>query len=630
MRTIATYNKDSIQKLDPLSFTRLRPDTYCGSTADSTQLVTEIVSNAVDEHLAGNGNKISVDITPENNVITVQDWGQGIIPNNKQDGKTTLEMVYGDINSSGKFNKSDDAVYKVSTGAFGIGAALTCFLSHYLIATTKRDGQYETVYFIEGKFDHREVGKCDKKEHGVRVEFQPSEKFFDSPVPNIDTLLDNAQKITCVCPKLTYVFNGQVVTNPNGLKDYVHRYLKIKPIIDTDFLLDETIDYRRLNLIMSVSDSGGDFEAFCNYSPIEAGTPITTIKSCITRTLNKWGQDRGLLKSKDTLAGSLLQEGMTVVFNLVSKDIRYDSQTKVRVTSTSDNPFINKVISSQLELWLDNNPEDGKIIIERAIIARRASEAAKKAREAVKQRATEKKDKVFKLPTKLTDCWGKDRSKCELLIAEGVSAASGLVAARDSEFQAVYGVRGKMLNVRKTAAKNVMKNQEINNIVVALGLDYNPVTGKMKYDPSKLRYGKIIACADADFDGFSIENLLFNILWYLCPELILNGHVYSSEPPLFKVTTKRNEYVYIRDDVELQQYKAKHKNIASIGRLKGLGEMDSEELAHCLLDPTNRKVVQLDVIDRQATDSLFEDLYGKAVEPRVRFILEHSEEVEEN
>lgn len=496
-----TYDKNSIKKLDPLSFTRLRPDTYCGSTKDSTQLVTEIVSNAVDEHLAGNSNQLSVTIYKDTNVIVVQDWGQGIIPNNIQDGKTTLEMVYGDINSSGKFNKNEDAVYKVSTGAFGIGAALTCYLSHYLTATTKRDGQYETVYFVEGKFKHRESGICDKSEHGVVVEFQPSEEFFDDARPNENILKDNAHKITCVCPKLTYIFNGEIIQHPQGLNDFLDAKVnKQLEIISTRFIMSKIESYRKIDFALTVIKNSGEINAFCNYSPIETGTPITTIKSTITRTLNKWGQDNKILKSKESLSGVDLQEGMIIVFNLVSQDIRYDSQTKVRVTSTADNPFINDVLSEQLEVWLDNNPEDGKKIIEKALLARRAAEAAKKAKEAVRKKA-EKKNKVFKLPTKLTDCWSKDRGQCELLIAEGDSAKSGLVAGRSSEFQAVYGVRGKILNVLKTTPTSVMKNQEINNLVVALGLDYNPQTGKMIYDKKKLRYGKIIACADADFDG---------------------------------------------------------------------------------------------------------------------------------
>lgn len=613
-----------------MSFTRLRPDTYCGSTADSTQLVTEIISNAVDEHLIGNCTRIDISIA-DNNVVTVRDNGQGIIPNNPVDSTlstTTLEQVYGEINSSGKYDKSDNAVYKVSTGAFGIGGSLSCFLSHWFIATTRRDGEFETVRFKEGKFESRESGKCDKRLHGVEVVFQPSEEFFDDAAPNVQKIKDSLFKITCICPNLLVRFNDEEMSNPNGLDDFLTSQAKDE-IVSNRCLFKQEKERQSLDFGMTfVDNSSTNITCFCNYGLVESGTVVTAVKSCITRVFNKWGKEQGILKAKDKpLSGNAVQEGIELVFNLVSPQVRYDSQTKARVTSTADNAFINDVISAQLEVWLDNNPEDGKTIVEKALIARRAAEAAKKAREAVKQKASAKQDKVFKMPTKLTDCWTKNRSSAELLVCEGLSAASGLVAARNSEYQAVYGVRGKMLSILKTTPDKVMKNQEINNIVVALGLDYNPATGKMKYDKKKLRYDKIIACADADFDGYAIENLLFNILWYLCPELIINGHVYSSVPPLFRVTTKKNEYVYLKDENALEEYKSKNSNnIKTIGRMKGLGEMDSEELAHTLLEPETRNILQLQVSDMDKTNKLFQDLYGKAVEPRIKFIMEHSEE----
>lgn len=613
-----------------MSFTRLRPDTYCGSTADSTQLVTEIISNAVDEHLIGNCTRIDISIA-DNNVVTVRDNGQGIIPNNPVDSTlstTTLEQVYGEINSSGKYDKSDNAVYKVSTGAFGIGGSLSCFLSHWFIATTRRDGEFETVRFKEGKFESRESGKCDKRLHGVEVVFQPSEEFFDDAAPNVQKIKDSLFKITCICPNLLVRFNDEEMSNPNGLDDFLTSQVKDE-IVSNRCLFKQEKERQSLDFGMTFVDSPStNITCFCNYGLVESGTVVTAVKSCITRVFNKWGKEQGILKAKDKpLSGNAVQEGMELVFNLVSPQVRYDSQTKARVTSTADNAFINDVISAQLEVWLDNNPEDGKTIVEKALIARRAAEAAKKAREAVKQKASAKQDKVFKMPTKLTDCWTKNRSSAELLVCEGLSAASGLVAARNSEFQAVYGVRGKMLSILKTTPDKVMKNQEINNIVVALGLDYNPNTGKMVYDKKKLRYDKIIACADADFDGYAIENLLFNILWYLCPELIINGHVYSSVPPLFRITTKKNEYVYLKDENALEEYKSKNSNnIKTIGRMKGLGEMDSEELAHTLLEPETRNILQLQVSDMDKTNKLFQDLYGKAVEPRIKFIMEHSEE----
>lgn len=495
---MSKYTEDSIQKLDPLSFTRLRPDTYLGSNEDSTQLVREIITNCYDEFLAGNCTKINVWYNQDDNSITILDNGQGIIPNlEKEDGRTVLEMVYGDINTSGKYDKSDSAVYKTSTGAFGIGASLTCFLSHWLKATTCRNGQYETVEFVEGKFHSRKSGKIDKDKHGVEVSFQPSEEFFRNAKPNLEELRKEFFNMSCVCAGLEIFFEDRRYYHPLGLAELLEKKTEKEiTLFNNPFSFTKTNDRQFLDFIMTVtSNSKSVFDCFCNYSIIEAGTPITTVKSCITRVFNKWAKDNGLLKGNN-LSGNDIQEGMLVIFNLASPNIRYDSQTKVRVTSTEDNAFISDVLSAELELWLDNNPEDAKTIIDKALLARKAAEAAKKARAAVKNKA-EKKDKAFKLPTTLSDAWSKDRSKCELFVCEGKSAASGLVAARDSETQAVYGVRGKMLSVLKTTPDKIVKNQEINNLLQALGLDYNPQNGKCKYDRQKLRYGKIIAAADA-------------------------------------------------------------------------------------------------------------------------------------
>lgn len=495
------YNEDSIKKMDPLTFTRHRPDSYLGSNEDSTQLLREIISNSSDEFLIGNCSTIFIQYNENTNVATISDDGQGIKPNVfKEDGRSVLEMVYGDINTSGKYDKSEDAVYKISTGAFGIGAALTCFLSHWLIATTYCDGQKETVYFKEGVFDHRESGECEPEEHGVCVEFQPSEEFFRNARPNITKLKMELFNLSCVCKGLTIVFNGERIFHPDGLEDIlVDRVKNSVELISNHFSFEQKQDdVTILDFTMTaVSKSACEIIPFCNYALIENGTPVTTVKSTITRVFNNWARENGLLKEKDkNLDGSSIQEGLVIAFNLVSQKIRYDSQTKVRVTSTEDNAFISNALGTQLEVWLDNNPEDAKAIIEKALIARKAAEAAKKARAAVKSKAN-KKDKIFKLPTTLTDCWTKDRNKAELLICEGKSSASGLVAGRNSEFQSVYGVRGKMLSVLKTKPENIIKNQEINNLIQALGLDYNPKNAKCIYDKNKLRYGKIIAAADA-------------------------------------------------------------------------------------------------------------------------------------
>lgn len=439
------YTEDSIQKMDPLTFTRHRPDSYLGSNEDSTQLLREIVSNSSDEFLIGNCSEITIEYDKEKNIAKVFDNGQGICPNVIKDGKSVLELVYGDINSSGKYDKSEDAVYKISTGAFGIGASLTCFLSHWLVATTKRDGQFETVYFDEGKFSKRESGECDKSEHGVCVEFNPSEEFFRNAHPNISKLKKELFNLSCVCKGLKIIFNGEEFYHPNGLEDIVKNCVgKDIEIVNSHCSFEsKESDSKLFDFCMSVtSKSNSEIIPFCNYSLIESGAPVTTVKSTITRCFNNWARENSLLKEKDkNIDGSSIQEGCVIAFNLVSQNIRYDSQTKVRATSTEDNPFISSCLSEQLEVWLDNNPEDAEAIIRKSLLARKAQEAAKKAREAVKNKAN-KKDKVFKLPTTLTDCWSKDRTKCEIFISEGKSSASGLVAGRDSEFQAVYGVRG--------------------------------------------------------------------------------------------------------------------------------------------------------------------------------------------
>ena len=625
------YNENSIQQMDPLTFCRHRPDSYLGSNEDSTQLVREIMSNSSDEFLIGNCSEIYIDYDKNNNVVKISDNGQGIVPNIfKEKGQSVLEIVYGNINSSGKYDKSEDAVYKVSTGAFGIGAALTNYLSHWLKATTKRDGEFETVYFSEGLFSKRESGKCDKTEHGVIVEFNPSEDFFRDAKPNFNKLKQEIFNLTCVCKGLKVFLNGEEFFHPEGLKDLVtDRVADNIELTNSRFFFTDTVsDSQGLDFCMAAtSRSNCEIVPFGNYSLVESGAPITAVKATLTRCFNNFAREQKLLKDKDkNLDGSSIQEGLVIAFNLVSQQIRYDSQTKVRICSTEDNSYITKVLDQQLTTWLDNNPEDGKNIINQAILAKKASEAAKRAREAVKSKSKEK-DKVFKLPTTLADCWGKDRSKCELFLTEGKSAMSGLVAGRDSKFQAVYGVRGKMLSILKVAPGNILKNQEINNIIQALGLDYDPKTAKCVYDKDKLRYDKIIAAADADFDGYAIENLMFNIFWYICPELIINGHIYSSVPPLYRVTTKKNEYIYLKDDNALEEYKSKNMDkIQFLGRMKGLGEQDSDELACCLLEPETRNLYKLTVSDIKKTDKMFKDLYGKNVEPRVKFLEEHLEE----
>jgi DNA gyrase subunit B len=424
------------------------------------------------------------------------------------------------------------------------------------------------------------------------------------------------------------MLNNETIKHENGIQDLLIKHLgKEIEILNNPLFIQERKNKQAISLGLTYTSKGSStIIPYVNCGLTSSGPHITAIKSTITRVLNKWAKEQGILKAKDkNLDGSSLQEGMILVANITAENVAYNAQIKSTITKI-DTSFINTILAEQLEIWLDNNVEDGTKIIEKALIARKAAEAAKKAREQVKNKANKsEKKKNIQLPTTLTDCWSKDRTKCELLICEGKSAASGLVAARDSETQAVYGVRGKMLSVLKTAPANIYKNKEINNLVQALGLAVNPANCKLTYDASKLRYGKIIACADADPDGSAIENLLFNILWYMCPELIINGHVYSAVPPLYKVITNKNEYIYLKGDKELKECQ-QVCTIKTINRLKGLGEMDSTELNETLLDPATRQVLQLEVKDFKETDKIFTDLYGKVVEPRIKFLQEHGEE----
>lgn len=502
-----------------------------------------------------------------------------------------------------------------------------------------RDGKVENIEFKDGLLVERKEGKnhiVDSVTHepinGTYVTWKPDPQFFTSPKTDVKYFKSFFNDITCLCPNLVVTLNDEEIHHPNGISDFIDNHLAGNiEITNNRLIIQESNGSNKLDLALTFcGNSSSRIIPYVNYGLTESGPHITAIKSTITRVMNNWAKENGLLKKGDkNLDGASVQEGMLLVCNIVSKNVAYNAQVKTAITKM-DTSFITSTLGKALEFWLDCNPDAGKAIIEKALLSRKAAEAAKKAREAVKNKATKKVvDKALKLPTTLQDAWSKKRLDCELFICEGKSAASGLVAARDSETQAVYGVRGKMLSVLKTTPDKVVKNQEINNILEALGLDYNSKTGKCIYDKNKLRYGKIIAAADADYDGFAIENLLFNILWYLCPELIINGHVYSSVPPLYRVTTKKNEYIYLKDDNALNEYKKVNANkIAVIGRMKGLGECDDKELSYCLLEPESRNLYQLQVSDIEKTENMFQDLYGKAVPPRVKFLSEHLEEAQ--
>ena len=568
------YTEDSIQKMDPLTFTRHRPDSYLGSNEDSTQLLREIISNSSDEFLIGNCSEITIEYDKEKNIAKVFDNGQGIFPNVIKDGKSVLELVYGDINSSGKYDKSEDAVYKISTGAFGIGAAITCFLSHWLIATTKRDGQFETVYFEEGKFSKRESGKCDKTEHGVSVEFNPSEEFFRDAHPNISKLKKELFNLSCVCKGLKIIFNGEEFYHPEGLEEIVKDCINNSvEIVKTHCCFEQKqSDTQIFDFCMSAtSKSNCEIIPFCNYALIENGAPVSAVKSTITRCFNNWARENGIIKKKEkNLDGSSIQEGLVIAFNLVSQNIRYDSQTKVRATSTEDNPFISSVLGKQLEVWLDSNPEDAKAILEKAILARKASEAAKRARAAVKN--NKKRGNKVKIlnPDKLKDAefLGQDST---LLVVEGLSAGASMCVAREIDKYGILMLRGKLINALANKDDRLLKNEEIQLLFKALGI--RPYED---YEETSLRYGRIGICVDSDSDGFHIGLLIASALEHFCPKFIRENRLCWLRSPLYIVKNKDNEQYYFTD----QEMNAARPNLPAgveVQRCKGLGSLSASQ-----------------------------------------------------
>lgn len=628
------YNEKSIESLSPLEFTRLRPGVYAGDTTYSTQLLVEIVSNAVDEFRLGHGNRIEVEINKD--IISVRDYGQGFIPNSfRDDGKTILEAAFSVINTSGKYR--EDGTYEgTSLGSFGIGSKITTFLSHWLKVITVRDGISETIEFKEGVFDNRKIEKVGYPS-GTKVIWQPSEEFFTHTEVELDKIKELFETITALCPGLEIVLNlggseSAIYVSKNGISDLVQKAVGDKEIIKNRFNMKFNEGKNKLDMILTYTSGYGlTIVPYVNTGLTEKGPHITQIKTILTRELNKFFKEKKWLKTgEDNLTGEDLQEGMYIVFNLTAPNVAYNAQVKSTVTQLDMTPF-NAAITESLQTWLNGNEKEIKIIAEKAINARKAREAAKKARDAARNTAPKKKSKLLSLPSKLVDANSKDRNECELFIAEGDSAAGGLIAARDPDTMAVFPIRGKIINLFKNSDEKVFANQEVLNIIQALGLEFDTKTHTLIYDEKKLRYGKIFTACDADPDGMAIKNLLLTCFWSLCPELILNGHMWITMPPLYRITKGKDNYIYLKDDEELEKYKQEHNGEKYlINRNKGLGEQDADELGPCILDPETRNVAQITVEDAKAADNLFEILMGTSVPPRREWLLAHSEEASDN
>ena len=507
------YTEDSIESLSPLEFTRLRPQVYAGDCTYSTQLLVEIISNAVDEYRLGHGNKI--DVTIDKDIVTVKDYGQGFIPNSfRDDGKTILEAAFSVLNTSGKYR--EDGTYEgTSLGSFGIGSKITTFLSHWLQVSTTRDGKAEQISFKEGVFDSRQIKENLPKDlHGTSVSWQPSEEFFTHTEVELNKIKDLFETIVCLCPGLTINLNlggnnsVQYYSN-NGINDLVDKAVKNTELINNRFSMNFSEGKNKLDMVLTYAGNySSTIVPYVNTGLTESGPHITQIKTVITREFNKFFKEKKWLKDKDeNLTGDDIQEGMYIVFNITAPNVGYDAQVKSRITKIDMTPFTS-VLSTNLNIWLNNNEKEVKSIFEKAVAARKARDAAKKARDKAREQ-NKKKQKALKFDSKLADCNSKDRSKCEIYITEGDSASGNLKLARDNETQAVMPVRGKILNTQKATFAQIQKNAEIMTMCDAFfrpgDWSIDPKTLKVTYH--QVRYGKIIIMSDADVSNTAYERL---------------------------------------------------------------------------------------------------------------------------
>lgn len=623
------YDEKSIESLSPLAFTRLRPGVYVGSTEYSTQLLIEIVSNAVDEFKAGHGDKISVTIKNDNTII-VEDNGQGFIPNAKRDdGKTVLEASFSVLNTSGKY--SDDGVYEgTALGLNGIGSKLTTYLSHWLEIITHRDGKYEHIWFKEGVFDKRDVGVWDNKNNpsGTLVQWQPNEEFFTHPEVDMNTIFNLFKVIACLCPGLTIELNVEgkpqvIFSSKNGLMDLVDEAVKGKEILKNRLNFNFSDGKNKLDLVLTYTNAySATIVPYVNTGLTDSGPHITQIKTILTREMNKFFREKGWLKDKDeNLTGEDCQEGMYIAFNVTAPGVAYDAQTKSRVVKLDMKPFTT-AITEELQYWFAANEKDIKGIADKALNARKAREAARKARDAARGVKVKKETGLkakMQISNKFIDCTNKNPKNRNLLLVEGLSAGASAVEARNPKTDCIYMLRGKIVSPLKTAVDKILANQEMSDIVRVIGAGFDS-----SFDVNKMNFDKIVITSDADSDGADIELLLITFFYTYMRPLVEAGKLYRAVTPLYIIRQKGKEYYCYSED-ELTEWKNSHSGSYDLLRAKGLGELNPEDLQKvCFM---NERYKRISISDAEKTTELLNILMGSAVEPRKQYIYDNANEL---
>lgn len=630
------YGADQIQILEGLEAVRKRPGMYIGSTSARGlhHLVYEIVDNSVDEALAGYCKNIDVTINPDNS-ITVIDDGRGIpVGINHKSGLPAVEVVFTVLHAGGKFGGGG---YKVSGGLHGVGASVVNALSNWLEVRVYHDGKVYFQRYERGKTMNKleVIDTCPIEKTGTEVRFLPDDTMFEETVYDYDVLKTRLRETAFLTKGLRIVLRD-LRTDPvvekafhyeGGIKEFVSYLNKSKTALYPDIIYCEgERDGVLVEVAMQHNDSYQEntYGFVNNITTPEGGTHIVGFRNALTKTFNEYARANKLLKdSEPNLTGEDIREGMTAIVSIKIEEPQFEGQTKQKLGNSEARGAVDNIVSTQLELFLEQNPAVAKTIVEKSLLSQRAREAARKARDLTRRKSALD---GMSLPGKLADCTDKDPKNCEIFLVEGDSAGGSAKSARSRATQAILPLRGKILNVEKARLDKIYANAEIKAMITAFGTGIHD-----DFDITKLRYDKIIIMTDADVDGAHIATLMLTFLYRFMPELIKQGHVYLATPPLYKIEKNKNVW-YAYDDNELNSILTEigRDGNNKIQRYKGLGEMDAEQLWETTMDPEKRilKRVMIDEENSSEIDVTFTTLMGDKVEPRREFIEENAKYVQ--
>ena len=621
------YGADQIQILEGLEAVRKRPGMYIGSTSSRGlhHLVYEIVDNAVDEALAGFCTEIQVVINPDNS-ITVVDNGRGIpVGINHKAGIPAVEVVFTILHAGGKFGGGG---YKVSGGLHGVGASVVNALSTWLEVKIYHEGKIYQQRYERGKtmYPLKVVGDCEPDKSGTTVVFLPDKEIFEETVFDYNTLKQRFREMAFLTKGLKIhlrdlreeEIHEHIFHYEGGIKEFVTYLNKSKTALYEQIIYCEGMkDNVAVEVAMQHNDSYNEttYGFVNNITTPEGGTHIAGFRSALTKVFNDYGKKNKLLKENEQLSGEDIREGLTAIVSVKIEDPQFEGQTKQKLGNTVARSAVDSIVSEQLEIFLEQNPAVAKVICEKSILAQRAREAARKARDLTRRKTALENTS---LPGKLADCSDRDPKNCEIYIVEGDSAGGSAKTARSRATQAILPLRGKILNVEKARLDRILGNEEIKAMITAFGTGIHE-----DFDISKLRYHKIIIMTDADVDGAHIATLLLTFFYRFMPELIKQGHVYLAQPPLYKIE-KNKKVWYAYSDEELNQIMLEigRDQNNKVQRYKGLGEMDADQLWETTMDPEKRILlrVNMDEDSESEIDVTFSTLMGDKVEPRREFI----------